>query len=245
MVPGAAIIDVVALHVPDLVDAASRELPILAPDERERAARFRRQADRSRFVVGRVGLRRELGARLGADPATLRFETGRYGKPGLAGGAALSFNASHSGDWVLLAFGNGEPLGIDVEAIVAGPLVLDEYARALCAQELAQIATSEPAAQPAMLARTWVRKEAYLKAIGEGVEREPHRIRVGSDAAGRPAILRDDNRRPAPGPWRLRDLALDAGHAACIAWRGEGQARIVRRIVRCPTVGDDRVATAS
>jgi 4'-phosphopantetheinyl transferase len=91
---------------------------ILTPDERERAARFHFERDRSRYVATRGLLRRILGRYLESEPSSLRFDYGPHGKPELAADhriGMLRFNASHSGALVLVAVALGRRIGVDVE----------------------------------------------------------------------------------------------------------------------------------
>src|SRR3954467_10915815 len=77
--------------------------PLLSPDERDRALKFRFARDRSRYVVARGLLRTLLGERLGIDPERVVFAYGEYGKPCLAGDTDLRFNLTHSDDVVAVA----------------------------------------------------------------------------------------------------------------------------------------------
>lgn len=221
-------VEVYALRVPEHAAAALARRAILSADERLREARLRRDDDRARFRVARVALRSILARRLGVAPETLRFAVDGFGKPALAGREAPSFNLSHSGDWVLIALAGGTPVGVDVERHPAAPVDLADYTRALGGAELDALAACAPAVLPAALARNWARKEAYLKAVGEGVARDPRLVHVGARADDRPVVVRDTHRSTAPGPWRLRDLALDGRHAACVVWRGAARQVLLR-----------------
>ncbi|WP_144152744.1 4'-phosphopantetheinyl transferase family protein [Paraburkholderia sp. BCC1885] len=90
---------------------------VLDGDERERALRYRRPADRTRYAVTRAVLRELLGQRLGTEPASLRFATSGHGRPELFGIPGISFNVSHSGDHGLIAISQARAVGIDVEYI--------------------------------------------------------------------------------------------------------------------------------
>jgi 4'-phosphopantetheinyl transferase len=119
--------------------------------------------------MARATLRRLLGEALHQDPATLCFEYGAQGKPALAGPAAASglcFNASHSGEYVLIGLAQGAPLGVDIEC--HRPLVdPDALARRHFppAEAAAYAATPEPGRQQAFF-EAWTRKEAAVKARG-------------------------------------------------------------------------------
>lgn len=145
---------------------------LLADDERARADRFRSAEDRRRFVAGRTWLRRRLGAAVGVSPASLRFEYGPAGKPALVGPRAVEFSLAHSADLAVLAVlavGNGDAIGVDVERVRPGVYERDAAALILTGEDLAIIdAATDP---DAAFLRHWTRKEAYAKVGGDGLER--------------------------------------------------------------------------
>ena len=116
-----------ALHIAELA-------ALLSPDERARALRLVREADRHRFIAGRALLRRTLAGCLGVPAEAIRFDYSAAGKPALAAGfeaSDLRFNASASGGVALVALRHGGDVGVDVERIraardgVAASVVLD------------------------------------------------------------------------------------------------------------------------
>lgn len=191
----------------------------LAAAERERAGRFATPLLRQRFVVGRATLRGLLAGRTGDDPARLVIEDDPDGKPRLAGGR-LSFNLSHAGRHALLAIGPaGLALGIDIEALDA-VADLDALARVCLSpdEQAAFAGLADDAVRREAFLRLWVRKEACLKAIGQGLRIEPSAFSVGFAPPGDdwPALVRDAD---------LRVSDLDpglAGFAAAIAITGQG-----------------------
>lgn len=143
---------------------------LLTPDEIERANRFKFPELRQHFIVGRGLLRQLLGRYLAGDPAALRFEYGPYGKPALAGAPALHFNLAHSGGLALLAIARQE-LGVDVEAIRPLPdweAIARHY---FSAAEIEQLAAVPGPQRDRAFFTCWTRKEAFLKATGDGLSR--------------------------------------------------------------------------
>lgn len=180
--------------------------------ERARAARFVREADRQRFVVAHASLRRILAERLATVPERLVFERGESGKPSLTG-HDLQFNSSHSGDWVLHAVSAGAPVGIDVERIGSHADDAPLLAHVLAPREAARLHALPPAARDAAFADIWCRKEAWLKALGEGLLR---RRLVDIDVGTR----QDGTRMLLDGAaWVLHPIEVGDGHAACLAHR--------------------------
>jgi 4'-phosphopantetheinyl transferase len=191
--------------------------PLLDEAERRRAADFRHEADRARFVVARGTLRQLLAGRTGVAPEALVFVAGPLGKPLLAPGfGARHFNTSHSGDWVLHAIDSDGPVGVDVEAVRPELARLEDFELALAPEELADLRPLSATARAHGLARTWVRKEAYVKALGEGLRRPLAGVCVGEGADGRPRLRYDRLAPDAASRWQFDDVDVDDRHVACV-----------------------------
>lgn len=201
-------------------DPLARAQRLLAPDEAERADRFTFQDGRHRAIAGRGQLRAILGRCLGADPAALQFAYGPRGKPALAGpwsGAGWHFNLAHSGDLALLAVTRSGPVGVDVERIRpvtdASRLVSRFFSRR---EDAAFRALSEDQ-KPAAFFRLWTRKEAWLKATGEGIAESLGQVEV-SFLPGEPARLLGLPGGPEVlSRWRLHDVDSPPGSVAALA----------------------------
>ncbi len=145
---------------------------VLAPDERERASRFRFERDRDRFVAARGRLRLLLGAYAGRPAATLRFEYGPQGKPALRGPSrtgGLRFNLSHSGDVAVYALAIGRDVGVDVEQLRAVPEMDEIVERWFPDEERLRYAAGAAGDRVRAFFELWTRREALLKARGEGL----------------------------------------------------------------------------
>jgi 4'-phosphopantetheinyl transferase len=177
-------------------DTLPLELALLSPEERERAARFRFETDRRRFIACRAAVRRLLGAELGRPPESLTFVYGPHGKPALSGETSLRFNVAHSGPLALLALTDGIELGVDIEAIRPDLATSEVAATVFTGAERAQLLGPNRVDRFFQL---WTRKEAYLKAIGEGFASPILEI---------------------PAGWLLEDLPIDHGYRAALAYPG-------------------------
>jgi 4'-phosphopantetheinyl transferase len=195
----------------------------LAPDEAERAARFRFPRDRQRFVAGRVMLRRLLGEYLGRSPETLRFDYGPNGKPALArdlGDADLTFNLANSDGWALIACTLDRPLGVDLEAIRPIP-DLDGLARqCLTPAELVAWRALPSPDQLAAFYRIWARKESYLKARGGGLSISLTATHVTFDPHPTPRMLDLRDLPAAERHYSSVDLAAVPGYASALTVAG-------------------------
>src|SRR5262249_59101464 len=71
----------------------------------------------------------------------------------------------------------------------------------------------------------WTRKEAYLKATGEGLSFPPERVGVSQGPGDPPSLLHVEGRPGEPGRWRLRDVTVSPGYVSAVAVQGEGGGR--------------------
>ena len=144
----------------------------LSSQERERAARFASERDRARFVAARGFLREILGACLSAEPQSVEFTYSPKGKPSLGGAFArtgLQFNLAHSGGLAVFAVARHGVVGVDVEQIRPVPDLSALIERFFSAGECAQIKRLPEEEQVLRFFKIWTRKEAWLKATGEGL----------------------------------------------------------------------------
>jgi len=187
----------------------------LSRDELARAGRFHFARDRDRYVAGRGLLRALLGERIGAQPRDVRFEYSAYGKPRLVGDHAVSFNVSHSANRAVFAFGSGEPIGVDVEVFDSKPsdeLVARQF---FSATEVADFLSLPTAVRPRAFLTCWTRKEAYIKARGEGLSLPLQDFDVTLLPGIEPELLRTAWSSTEPAEWRLYDIS--AACPGCIA----------------------------
>lgn len=180
---------------------------LLSEDETARAQRFVFVRDRERFVVGRGRLRQILGARTGVRAAALRFDYSEHNKPTLAGlGAPLHFNLSHSEGLAALAVADAFELGVDIQAV--RPLKENIAARFFSPCELAELDALPEAERLDGFYRCWTRKEAILKALGDGMARPLDSFDVSISTPAR--LLRLDGEPNAPATWQI--VHFDPGH---------------------------------
>src|SRR5881398_1821489 len=140
----------------------------LSDDELGRAERFHSDLDRSRYVVGRIALRRVLADRLGCSPAAVRFSYGKNGKPMLEGARGhLEFNLAHCGGDAVIALTECAAVGVDIELLRPVPDV-ESLARLVFSDAERRELEIAPDPVSAFL-NGWTRKEAYVKALGLGL----------------------------------------------------------------------------
>jgi 4'-phosphopantetheinyl transferase len=147
---------------------------LLTNDEANCALRFHFQRDANRFIIVRGVLRLLLSTYLQIPPEQVRFRYGTHGRPFLASDqndSFLDFNVSHSNGLALLAFTRGRAIGIDLEYVrqdIAHEQVADYF---FSQQEIASLKSLPQSLRPVAFFNCWTRKEAFIKATGEGLSR--------------------------------------------------------------------------
>jgi 4'-phosphopantetheinyl transferase len=188
----------------------------LSSDELLRADRFVFPRDRHHFTVARGRLRELLGLYLKRPAESFQFRTGQYGKPYLAEDIPVRFNLTHSHGLALYGFAINHELGIDVERIrpeFASKEIAERYFSAAEQRELNQL---PPEVHTDAFFLCWTRKEAYVKAHGDGLQIPLDSFDV-SLTPGKPAILRSlDHER-----WRMHSFSPATEFVASIV--GEGK----------------------
>lgn len=208
---------------------------LLSDDERERAARFRFDRDRDRYVVGRALLRILLGRYAGDDPASLRFDYGEQGKPTFRGAADVHFNVAHAGPVAVYGVTRLGPLGVDVERVeVMGDAdaVAESHFSAEEQRTLRAIPTIPDELRTRAFFECWTRKEAFIKALGGGLSIPLASFAVDFRPGAAPALRWVLGDPDAPSRWTLAAFAPADEHVGAMAveapdvrvrcWRLEG-----------------------
>jgi 4'-phosphopantetheinyl transferase len=226
-VPEIWLVDVTE-HRAGAVAAASE---VLDADERHRAAAFPCNADRDAYLVTHVALRRLLASHLSVAPQRLVYtrslcaDCGEpHGRPRVLG-SPLYFSLSHTLGFGVLAFAQ-TPLGVDVEAVPDSDRV-GRVAGTLHPREMAELELLPPAERATGFTRIWTRKEAYLKALGTGLTRDPAVDYVGISG-------------PDPDGWAIYEVTMPLGYQAAVAMR-VGRRDLVRPYVPAPGLAAAKV----
>src|SRR5436190_14319682 len=164
-------------QVSDLDQARS----LLSREEKGRAARFHFEAHRTRFIAGRAWLRTVLGNYLGVKPARIVFSYSANGKPELAelgANSGLKFNLAHSENLALLAVTTEAEIGVDVECVHPVPEAADLVSRFFSPREAELFENLPDEKRADAFFNLWTRKEALLKATGEGIAHSLRSVEV-------------------------------------------------------------------
>jgi 4'-phosphopantetheinyl transferase len=199
---------------------------VLSAEEQARARRFRFERDRKHFIVAHGLLRLILSRYLDPGPGQLRFRYTPHGKPGLVTlphYETLSFNASGSGGLALYAVTLDRKVGIDLEQIRSDcpcEQIAEQFFSPRENVMLQDLQTEE--ARRIAFFDCWTRKEAYIKARGEGLSLPLDQFDV-SLVPGEPATLLETRGDPLEASrWSLYELYPDPGYAAALAVEGHG-----------------------
>ena len=199
----------------------------LSQDEHERAGRFRFERHRAAFVAARAALRGILGGYLGIAPRLVLFEYGPYGKPGLATGS-LQFNAAHSGDLVVVGVTRRHRIGVDVEhRRELEYLALAEHFFA--PPEITDLHSLPDGERPDGFFNCWTRKEAYVKALGEGLSFPLDQFAVTLRPGMAPALLWSSHGSAESSRWEILNVSSEPDYiGAVVVERPVGQVVALR-----------------
>jgi 4'-phosphopantetheinyl transferase len=202
----------------------SRWRKTLSSDELERASGFHFSRDRQRFASSRSMLRVLLAGYLATDPAAVSFSYSEKGKPSLGpahAGSDIKFNISHSGGITLLAFARRRKIGVDVEQ-VRGDFEVQAIARRFFSpEEQRQLADLPAEKRVDAFFRCWTRKEAYIKAIGDGLSLPLNQFDVALESGEANALLATRPDASEGGRWLLREVPAGSGYVAALCVRGQ------------------------
>jgi 4'-phosphopantetheinyl transferase len=206
-------------------DVTDRQLALLSAGERDRYAALRSDEDRARFATARLIARVALGRRVGIDPDAVELDAtcprcgAQHAKP-VAGGKAtgLELSISHSGERVAVAIAEGAQVGLDVEGqpALGGGDGRDLWEAVLRPGEQALVARLPEELRGDAFLAVWTRKEAILKATGDGLDVAMTELEVSPGTAG-PRVLSSAGHLPPVESIALVELHPGAGYRATLA----------------------------
>ncbi len=199
---------------------------LLADDEVKRAESFCFSQDRNTFIVVRGLLRVLLGVYLQIPSREIQFNYSTHGKPTVISNrsnAILNFNLSHSRELALLAFMHDQEIGIDIEYI-RPEIILDKIAEQFfSAHEVASLHSLPQRLQVAAFFNCWTRKEAFIKATGQGLSRPLNQFSM-SLIPGEPARLLSLNQDfQNLDSWFIHEVDVGLDYKAALAVKGTVQ----------------------
>ena len=187
-------------------DRAGHLATLLSPAEQNRAGRFRDARRRRRAIASRAILRELVARYVGEAPERIAIVSGRNGKPKLAREGWLRFSVSHAGDRALYAFASDREVGVDIERIVPGRHSEAIAQHFFSRQEQSAMSRLLPDLKTRAFFTCWSRKEAFVKATGEGFSATLESIEVYPTTA--------------IGGWSVEDIPVGDLHTAAVAVEG-------------------------
>jgi 4'-phosphopantetheinyl transferase len=187
---------------------------ILSVDEKERADRFHFAKDRLHFILFRSSLRKILGTCSGLAPEEIRFQYSLEGKPELIAdqnSMGLRFNLAHSHGRMLVAVTCNRRIGVDLEYVRPLNHLARIITRVCTSQEQAHLEGISPENKLEVFFWIWARKEAWVKAIGKGLQLPLQTLDV----------LGTVPQRVDRTTWHLLDLPVVGTYQAAVAVEGE------------------------
>jgi 4'-phosphopantetheinyl transferase len=206
------------IHAPAF-DTAEAE-GILSPAEKARAARYRFDEDRRRYIAGRASLRRILAERTGTPAGELAFEEPDGEKPRLGltvDASGVFFNVSHSGDYTVIAVSDTAEVGIDIEEIRVDCPINQLARRYYAASEFEWLRNLPENKKLQGFYRLWTIKEAVLKCAGLGLSVPTQSIRVWLANDQSPTVTCSDAGHKALDGIQVRELRLVEHYASALA----------------------------
>lgn len=196
---------------------------ILSEDEIIRARRFHFKKDRNHFMVARALLRKLLGSYLRSEQL-LPLKYGEMGKPFLAPGdtQSIRFNLAHSGGRAIYAFSESRELGVDLECIREDTTGDDIANRFFSEGEINALHTVPADLRKHAFFNCWTRKEAYIKARGEGLSMPLDSFDVSLAPDEQAALLKNHTDEAEVARWEMRSIAVAPGFVAALVVEGHG-----------------------
>ncbi|MEA3162476.1 MAG: 4-phosphopantetheinyl transferase [Verrucomicrobiota bacterium] len=209
---------------------------ILSLEERRRAERFRFEHLKRSFTLSRGGLRFLLAHYLRCAPSTVELICGPKGKPELRASSLLRFNTSHSGQMTVYAFTLGCELGVDVEHFRKLDDSESIAKRYFSPGEVSDLLTLKAEDKEMGFFRCWTRKEAYVKAIGEGltVPLDCFQVTLLPETPAR--FVQIASEMGTAADWSLHHLELAPGYVGALAYRDSP-----RPVITYPVVPADQL----
>lgn len=190
---------------------------LLSADEKERLQRYRFADHQRRYQIGHGALRLILASYLNVEPTAIDFRLGPRGKPYVVGDG-LHFNLSHSGKLALIGVATSE-LGVDVEKIRHLESLQKIAERHFSDAEFAKLNVLQGDQQELGFYRCWTRKEAYIKALGEGLSMSLDSFDVSVD--DNPELLACHDGREDPCNWSMIDVSPCPEFVGAVAMRSK------------------------
>ncbi|RZK13103.1 MAG: 4'-phosphopantetheinyl transferase superfamily protein [Flavobacterium sp.] len=195
-------------------------LKLLSPDEKDRARKFCFVKDSRNFIVARGILRSLIGNYLEINPSDISFQYSKFGKPSIADNNSLQFNISHSQNMALFGFTKKFTIGVDVEFVNPNIEVRDIAANFFSRKEIQNLFALPAEQQTLGFFNCWTRKEAFIKAVGEGLSFPLDQFEVSLEPDKPAKLLATDWNPKAVSKWSMYSLAAGTDFVGSLVIEG-------------------------
>jgi len=197
---------------------------ILSSNEDRKRDRLHFPDDRDRYVIRHGALREILGSYLNIPACDVDIDYAKYGKPKTAENSAsswLQFNLTSSRDLALIAVTCLNHIGVDIEYIIDDFPYMDVASKHFSSGEMKQLNSLPEESRKRAFFDCWTRKEAYIKARGEGLYNPLDRFEVSICPGDRAQLLQHDEDPKEALRWSLQNVDLGSQYAAAFAIEGQ------------------------
>lgn len=208
-------------------DQVARCASLLSRDEQQRARRFHFEHGRRRFIVTRGILRRLLGSHLDLAPAAVAFGYGKNGKPFVAGGTTrIHFNVSHAHERAFYAISGSRALGVDIEYLNRDVDYNRLARRFFTPREYSELQRIPECDRKYAFLTCWTRKEAVIKATGDGLSLPLSQFEVSVAPDTAPRVIDFTAATQRVSDWALHAADVGDDYVATVAaYPGESLVR--------------------
>ncbi len=190
---------------------------ILSEDERDRADKLKVEDKKQQYIITRGVLRERLGLLTNIDPKDFVFDYLEHGKPVMANNhqcADITFNVSHSYDLAMIAIAQKQSIGIDIEKINYESDHQALMTRFFSKAEQTEFQTMLDANKARAFCACWTRKEAFIKAVGDGVSYGLDKFNIAVDPENQTPEI--NLHKPSEKTWSAINLPVDNDYMACL-----------------------------
>jgi 4'-phosphopantetheinyl transferase len=217
----ADLIHIWLIRLSHMDDPSTLDKDMLSDKELESFRKFHFERDRRRYLISHCALRIILARYLGFAPSQVQYQYSAKGKPSLIEPSKVYFNLAHSHEIAMVAVAAHEEIGVDVELI--RPIEdIDHLARTCFSpREYLEFSQTSPSASQRAFFNGWTRKEAYIKAVGEGLSYPLDQFDVSMLPWESPILTSIAGHPDDVDQWTLHDIPLGEEYAASVALKAQ------------------------
>ena len=205
------------IDLSDIAEAMPKLSQLLSSDEQQKASRYHFEKDRNNFTIRRAVLRKVLSLYMDVTPAELHFIYNNFDKPALEADTSIRFNASSSRGIGIVAIVLDTRIGIDIEFLDASFSKLEIAEKYFSTDEVRAIGDLQSELRTAAFFDCWTKKEAYVKAVGDGMSHPLPNLAISSEKPGSFSIAATSEEEKG---WTVKSFIPEENYIASVAYEG-------------------------